>query len=276
LPSFPNRDRDIIVRKRKRLNRNYPSPRVHVLLRHLEDRDNGCVAVLAPGDLTQHTCVQELIAFRQLYEHDYPGIDGGAIKGADDDDYDCYGGGGARINYPVFPILGNHDDPSEIKMECDHHWDKLLDKWYYSPADRASNWCSWGEVCHRSYVGDYIEDRLGDDIYYRAADDVSGYNNGNYAFELGSFHFIMGGLWPGYGGYYEDQSVHVPDDEHRNMLDPDKLKWLTNYLEKAVRGQRQGGGADPALRVGPRRQYRQKLVAPGHGRLGHRCALQAI
>ncbi|MBW1818532.1 MAG: metallophosphoesterase, partial [Deltaproteobacteria bacterium] len=148
-------------------------------------RDNGCVAVLAPGDLTQHTCVQELIAFRQLYEHDYPGIDGGAIKGADDDDYDCYGGGGARINYPVFPILGNHDDPSEIKMECDHYWDYLWNKWIHSQADAASNWCSWGEVCHRSYVGDYIEDRLGDDIYYRAADDVSGYNNGNYAFELG-------------------------------------------------------------------------------------------
>ncbi len=71
------------------------------------------------GDMVDAHSVQNLVAFRQLWEDDYPGHDGGSIKGTSDDntDYKKAYSQGYRINIPVFPGIGNHDDPDGHYLE---------------------------------------------------------------------------------------------------------------------------------------------------------------
>ena len=70
----------------------------------------GCHGIIHLGDMVNDNNTQNLVAFRQLYENDYPGYDAGAIAGVGDDHHQAYSQG-YRINKPVFPTLGNHDSP---------------------------------------------------------------------------------------------------------------------------------------------------------------------
>jgi len=73
----------------------------------------GCLGIVHLGDMTDACHVQNLVAFRQHWENDYPGSNGGAIAGAPDKDYHAYDQG-YRINKPVFPGLGNHGDYNKV------------------------------------------------------------------------------------------------------------------------------------------------------------------
>jgi len=67
----------------------------------------GCWGVVHLGDMTDAGDAQNMVAFRQLYENDYPGKNGGNIAGASDKNYNAYSCG-YRIEKPVFPTMGNH------------------------------------------------------------------------------------------------------------------------------------------------------------------------
>lgn len=114
------------------------------------------------GDMVSDNNVQNLVAFRQLWEHDYYGYDGGAIAGVADDHYDAYSQG-SRINYLVLPSLGNHDSP------------------YFG--DDPTDW---------RYAAAYINDRV-----IGAGGLLSQYNTTAYAWRWGDFFFIHLGMWAG-------------------------------------------------------------------------------
>lgn len=127
---------------------------------------------------------QNLVAFRQLYEDNYPGHDGGAIAGVGDDHHDAYSQG-YRINKPVFPTLGNHDSP------------------YYN--DDPKDWCK---------AADYIADRI-----VGAQGLVAHYGKVAYIWRWGQYYFIQLGLW---AGSYEHESASDIDYNKLQWLE-DKL-----------------------------------------------------
>ena len=197
---------------------NHDSDRIKMMREiadSINDRMDGIKGsfVVGVGDLTQHTCCQEVIAFRQIFEHDYPGYDRGTISscagGEDDEDYYS---DGHMIDYPVFPGLGNHDDPSEVHESCDRD---------ASCSERSD------KVCHSDMVKAYILQRVKDSdaLYRHPFKDVVSFYDDNYAWEVGSYHFIMGNLWFGYAGY---------NDGNRHGTDWDKLNWLKDHLKEAI------------------------------------------
>lgn len=132
------------------------------------------------GDMVDANNTQNLVAFRQLYENDYPGHSGGSIAGARDSDYNAYSCG-YRIGRPVFPTLGNHDVP---------------------PYDDSPEW--W------DYPTDYVRQRI-----ENASIIASYYDNGAYIWRYGMYYFIVLGLWAGAGN---DQSTTYIDYDRLTWL----------------------------------------------------------
>lgn len=181
---------------------------------YCKEDDKNCLGVIAIGDLTQHSCNQELLVFRQIYENDYPGKDGGDVYCGCQRGDDLYSKG-YRIKKPVYLGLGNHDDPSEVHEACDY------DSYCYTRSDKT---------CHSDFVLWYIRSRMynSDALYLDLLNPVSNWHWSDYgsvyAWEWGNYHFIMGNLWVNYGGWTED----------RNSEDCCKLGWLKSHLENAV------------------------------------------
>jgi hypothetical protein len=159
--------------------------------------DPECMGAFVAGDLTQTSGVQPIIAFRQLFEYRYPGDSGGAITCHTDDPdrYNRYSWG-YQLGYPMFTLIGNHDDPT-----------------------RDDN---------SDYVREYIDDLvIGGGLYHFPIEKrVSGtapshYFKGNYAWEWGSFHFISLGPWA---------FSHVHEDGVQPAVDHEKVEWLKEYL----------------------------------------------
>ncbi len=150
------RDTEHVVRNRRTIS----SLNIHM------GRTPNCHGVVHVGDMVDANNTQNLVAFRQLYECDYPGHDGGAIAGASDDDYSAYSRG-YRVNKTVFPTLGNHDVPRY--PDYPHGW--------YKPAQ---------------YIRDLVKD----------ADGILSYHDnssGAYAWRWGQYYFIQLGQWAGSG-----------------------------------------------------------------------------
>lgn len=124
----------------------------------------GCLGIVHLGDAVDDNNTQNLIAFRQLWENDYPGRDGGSIAGAFDNNYNAYSQG-YRINKPVFPTLGNHDIPT------------------YS--DGETEW---------NQVATYLRARIDG-----APGIVSYHGCGAYAWRWGQYFCIQLGTWAGSG-----------------------------------------------------------------------------
>ena len=151
------RDTDNVIRNRRT---------VHSLNIHTNATPN-CHGIVHVGDMVNANNTQNLVAFRQLYECDYPGYDGGSIAGAPDDHYNAYCLG-YRVNKTVFPTVGNHDSP--FYSSGSHDW--------HEPA---------------CYTRDLIKDTDGIVSYY---DDL---RSGAYAWRWGQYYFIQLGLWAGSG-----------------------------------------------------------------------------
>jgi hypothetical protein len=113
--------------------------------------------VVHVGDMIDsHTSVQNLIAFRQYWEHDYPGKSAGSIAGASDSDYTAYSGR-YRTELVMLPGLGNHDDgdsESDVRYAVSYFsdliWNATGIKRYYmthvagAPVVTAYAW-RWGK-----------------------------------------------------------------------------------------------------------------------------------
>jgi hypothetical protein len=126
---------------------------------NIDCRTAGCLGVIHMGDMIDTNNLQNLVAFRQLYEATYPGQNGGAIAGEPDDDYIAYSQL-HRIEKPVFPGIGNHDV--------------------------SKSYIGW------PYAIDYIRDLVVD-----APGILSHYRNVAYAWRWGRYVFIQLGLWAG-------------------------------------------------------------------------------
>jgi hypothetical protein len=134
-----------------------------------------CHGIVHLGDMVDANNTQNLVAFRQLYEKGYPGIDGGAIAGKPDDDYDAYSQG-YRINRHVFPTIGNHDDP------------------YYK--DDPKDW---------RYAEEYVRDLIeGAEGIISCHDHAL---SGAYAWRWGQYFFIQLGAWAGSHEYESNTKV---------------------------------------------------------------------
>ncbi|MDY6990533.1 MAG: hypothetical protein SWQ30_21020 [Thermodesulfobacteriota bacterium] len=177
---------------------------------HGDDYFAGIVGV---GDMTQHSCAQELIAFRQFFEHDYPGHDGGSIACTADDNYSRYNWG-YRIKLPVYPGLGNHGDPTRPMCE---------DEDCHDMSEKG---------CYSDYVHEYVRSRVsGSGAIYNPPTTFnvhkSSYcksNSGDiYAWEWGSYHFIQGNIWMFY---------HGMGDQFQTSAS--KRQWLEDYLKQAI------------------------------------------
>jgi len=180
-----------------------------------------CIGVVGVGDLTQHTCVQELIAFRQLFEHNYPGDDGGSIACASDGDYTRYSNG-TKIRYPVYPGLGNHDDPTMWGEECG---DKCGD-------DSCSCHKRANYTCHSDSVYEYIRELVSNSgalydppttLNVRQKNYYKGDGSDIYAWEWGSYHFIHGNIW-----------MFFRNDDDQYSTSTSKRDWLKAHLEQVI------------------------------------------
>jgi hypothetical protein len=132
----------------------------------------GCHGIIHLGDMVDGNDNQSLVAFRQFYENDYPGHDGGSITGEPDDDYDVYCLG-HRITKTVFPTIGNHDSP------------------YYS--DDPTNY---------RHPAEYIADR-----FVGTAGVYHHYNSVAYSWRWGMYLFIQLGMWA--GSYEHESSTEI-------------------------------------------------------------------
>jgi len=161
----PSRDHD--YRNTGRVKRN----RKTINDMNMDVALSGCLGIVHLGDMIDKNTVQNLIAFRQLYENDYPGHDKGAIRGAGDSDEDAYSQG-YRIEKPVFISLGN----------CPH--------------DTGSSPGAWHDA--RDYVVDRTKDAPGILAYY--PDD-------SYIWRWGQYVFVHFGLWAGDPGYSSNKII---------------------------------------------------------------------
>ncbi len=143
----------------------------------------GCLGFVHLGDMIDKHRVQNLVAFRQLYENDYPGEDGGAIRGTGDYDDNAYSQG-YRLQIPVFMSLGN----------CPH--------------DTSSSPGGW------SYARDYVVNRIED-----APGIVSYYPDDAYIWRWGQYIFVHFGLWAGDPDYSSNTRIDYDKLEwFRNWL----------------------------------------------------------
>jgi hypothetical protein len=142
---------------------------------NIDCKNDGCTFVAFVGDLMDNGSsdhnLQQIVAFRQLYENDYPGDGGGSIANCSDNKYTAYSKG-SWIRYPLFPSVGNHDLPP----------------WSKSP----KNW---------NKVAEYIRDRV-----IGAPKLTSSYGNSSYVWRQGAYYCIQLGLWAG-GFESEDETL---------------------------------------------------------------------
>jgi hypothetical protein len=131
-----------------------------------------CLGVVHLGDLVDGNNTQYVVAFRQIFENDYPGHDGGAIAGCRDTNYDAYSHGD-KIKFPVFPTLGNHDIPPFHSGE--------------------ENW---------RMAQDYIGDRV-----IGAHNLLEHYKEVNYVWRWGKYVFFQLGQWAGSYEHEEEGAV---------------------------------------------------------------------
>ena len=124
---------------------------------NIDCKNAGCLGVLHLGDMTMTHNTQQVVAFRQLYEDSYPGDDGGAIAHCYDDDYTAYSHGD-KINFGVFPTIGNHDVSQ-------------------------SDWTK---------AQDYVRDRV-----IGADNLLDHYGKDSYVWRWGPYVFFQLGLWAG-------------------------------------------------------------------------------
>lgn len=159
---YPYRDTERVLNNRKACDivNQYAGASSACFLMHL-------------GDLGDANNAQNFVAFRQIWEFDYPGIDGGAIAGTSDDNYNAYSQG-HRINLPVFLTQGNHDSPQ------------------YSSGE--TNW-------HNAI--DYISNRM-----IHATGLASSYGSTAYAFRWGRFFLVNLGLWAGSGDFQNNIDIN--------------------------------------------------------------------
>lgn len=75
-------------------------------IKHWAQNENFIVHL---GDAINTENLQNLVAFRQIYENDYPGSDGGSI--ADHTDTDDAYSNGHKIKIPLYINIGNHGAP---------------------------------------------------------------------------------------------------------------------------------------------------------------------
>ena len=130
----------------------------------IDAANHGCLGIIHLGDVVDANTTQNLVAFRQIWENDYPGYCGGYIAGTYQLNFWAYSQG-YKINLPVFPTLGNHDIPP------------------YSDNNK-----DWNEV------SDYIHERI------HGADGIVSYHgNGAYAWRWGQYFFVQLGTWAGSG-----------------------------------------------------------------------------
>jgi len=182
---------------------------------HIDGHKQDCVGVVAVGDLTEHGCAQEIIAFRRNFEHDYPGHHGGCVASEGKDGGYMRGGKHGPLKKPVYPLIGNHSDMSRDNCDSACDCNDMND-----------------DKCYTTYTQNYIRKRvqnalydpptifnrqlLGGSYYHSRTGDI-------YAYEWGSYHFIVADLWMGYAGW---------NDRHKTNWD--KMRWLKNYLENAI------------------------------------------
>jgi len=123
-----------------------------------------CLGIVHLGDMVNDWKTQQVLAFRQLYEHDYPGNNGGTVYSdsciSDDNGYSL----GFRISYPVIPMLGNHDVTAHFE-------------------DQAKE------------TGGYIIQRMGGATGLLA--QYPSDNPSNFIWRWGQYIFVTLGLWAG-------------------------------------------------------------------------------
>lgn len=131
------------------------------------------------GDAINTENVQNLVAFRQLYENDYPGQDGGSI--ADHKDTDDAYSGSHRIKVPVYVNIGNHGAPGS-----------------------SDGW---------NYMRDYVTHRM---EHFYNNDDYHNYDC--YYWRSGRFLFIHAGLSVCHYAKEKDGDGSVYDEGKLNWI----------------------------------------------------------
>ena len=123
------------------------------------------------GDAINTENVQNLVAFRQLYENDYPGSDGGSVAGHTDTD-DAYSDG-HKIKIPVYVNIGNHGAP-----KGSDGWNYMRDyvtnrmKNFYSDDDYHNYDCYYWKSSRFLFIHaglsvcSYAKEKTGDDSVY--------------------------------------------------------------------------------------------------------------
>jgi len=141
---------------------------------NIDCKNNDCLGIIQLGDLVNsHTSVQNLIAYRQMWENDYPGHDGGSIACASDNDYTAYSNGN-KVNFPVFPTIGNHGSQNP------------------------------GEPI--GIVAKYIQNRI------QSANGILSNNpnmsRGTYCWRWGQYFFVQLGMWAGSYEWEESSAIN--------------------------------------------------------------------
>lgn len=140
-----------------------------------ENNKPNFVGIVMAGDLTNGNDYHEMVNFRQLYENSYPGLTAGCGRNwlyqcVCPTDLDYYSGP-ARVESPVFPLLGNHDGNRGV------HY-----------------------IQHRLEGSHALFD--GKDVY---GNEIINYYKENYAWEWGSVHCLSLGPWAFDGSYYNQK-----------------------------------------------------------------------
>jgi hypothetical protein len=150
----------------------------------------GCIGGVSVGDMTRSGSDgflphHSVYYYRCLYDYDSDC----------NEDQKSHALNRYKIKYPVFPTLGNHDDPTEFD--------------------------------HAGAIRDYIRYRVNHSLALFQRETVENYYMGNgsdiYAWEWGSFHFINMGLW----AFYDKKDK---DHDNRATVDPQKISWLQRHL----------------------------------------------
>lgn len=125
--------------------------------------ERDCLGILMVGDMVDNMYVnttgftQQLIAFRQLYEHDY-NHDGVSVDGGDTGPNAYNLESKYRVQFPVIPMLGNHDVASDDEIK----------------------------------TTGYIQQRVSG-----APGMLAEYNKTNFMWRWGRYVFVSLGLWAG-------------------------------------------------------------------------------
>ena len=172
-------------------------------------KNHSPVGAIGLGDLTQHGCAQEVIAFRQNFENDY--YHSGVSRGnPNEDTYKLKTD--KPLQVPSYLLIGNHSDTS--RNICQDTCCSSMNN----------------NGCFADYTQTYIRQRIAKALYeppttlgYRIDNHYKADIGDIYTFEWGSYHFIVADLWMGYRGWY-----------HWNETKVSKLNWLKNYLEIVV------------------------------------------